>query len=256
MSILNSIKKTIEYGQKYGGKLTKEQLFERLIGDQIYKKEEIKKSLNPSVLRTSPFDKKEIFAKEKREKAENLAKLLNKKFKDILFLGVTGSVAAGYPKIDDDIDLIIITKINKLWINRLKLRFFVLVNRIPHRKYGQKENKDEFCFNLWIDEGVLKLPKSRRNLRSAVDLILVKPIINKNNTYEKFILENDWAKKWVATGYNEKISNVKYQTLNIKEKNIFFNVIVNWLIFWPQYWYMKRRIKKEKIGLHEAFFHH
>ncbi len=73
---------------------------------------------------------------------------------------------------------------------------------------------------------------------------------------EKFILENDWAKKWVATGYNEKISNVKYQTLNIKEKNIFFNVIVNWLIFWPQYWYMKKKIKKEKIGLHEAFFHH
>ncbi len=255
MSILNSIKKTIEYGQKYGGKLTKEQLFERLIGDQIYKKEEIKKSLNPSVLRTSPFDKRETFAKEKIGKAEELAKIISKKFKDILFLGITGSVAAGYPKEGDDIDLIIITKINKLWITRLKLRFFILINKIPHRKYGQKENRDEFCFNLWMDEKALKLPKSRRNLRSAVDLVLMKPIINKNNTYEKFIMANDWAKKWVATGYAGLVN--RSSIIDRREnKNNYLNKIVNWLVFWPQYWYMKKRIKKEKIGLYEAFFHH
>jgi hypothetical protein len=257
MSILSAVKKTINYSEKYGGKLTKKQLFERLISNKVYKKEEIN-SLNPSVLWTSPFDKRETFAKQKTKKAKQLAKLIENKFKDILFLGVTGSVAAEYPKKNDDIDLIIITRKNKLWLNRFKLRWFVFKNKIPHRKYGQKENRDEFCFNLWLDENNLLLPKNRQNLQNAIDLILMKPLINKSKIYKKFIIVNSWAKKWVATGYASKISDVRCQMSDKKISDVRFQMsdkIINWLMFWPQFWYMKKRIKKEKINLHQAFFH-
>jgi hypothetical protein len=68
-------------------------------------------------------------------------------------------------------------------------------------------------------------------------------------------MSNDWVKKWVATGYSLKptLPSLKKGGL----KNVFFlDRIINWLVFWPQFWYMKRKIKGEKVGLHEAFFHH
>lgn len=250
MSILNSIKKTLEYSEKYGGKLTKKQLLERLIGDKIYKIEQVDK-----FYKTADF-KENIFLKEKIKKAEKLAKLIENKFGDILFMGITGSVAAGYPKKNNDIDLIIITKINKLWINRLKIRFFVIKNKIAHRKFGQKEKKDDFCFNLWLDEKSLQIKKGKQNLKNAVDLILIRPLINKNKTYEKFIIANDWAKKWVATGYFEKTKDLRFMIYDLGIKQNWGDVFINWLMFWPQFWYMKKRIKNEEIGLHEAFFHH
>jgi len=84
------------------------------------------------------------------------------------------------------------------------VRLFVLINHIPHRKYGKPERKDEFCFNMWLDEVALELPKNRQNLRNAVDMILMKKVFDKNDTYLKFLKANKWAKKFVATPYYVK----------------------------------------------------
>jgi len=249
MSILNAIKRTVKYSQRFGGQLTKDQLFKRLIGNKVYTRKEISNFQFPI------SNKKNKYLKEKIKKAEELANKISKNFEDILFLGITGSVAADYPKKNDDVDIIIITKVNKLWITRLKLRFFIMINKIPHRKFGKKEKKDDFCFNLWLDEKTLKIKKGRQNLRNAMDLILIKPLINKNKIYERFIFTNDWAKKWVATGYSELV-NRSSMIDSRKNKDIFLDRIVNWLVFWPQFWYMKKKVKNEKIGLNEAFFHH
>ncbi|HPT66034.1 MAG TPA: nucleotidyltransferase domain-containing protein [Candidatus Woesebacteria bacterium] len=250
MSILTSIKKTIKYSQKHGGFLTKDQLFERLISNKIYKRKEIYKLIKLKVYQV----KSKKILEDKIKKATDLAKIIDQKFKDILFLGITGSVAAGYPKKNDDIDIVIITKKNKLWINRLKLRFFIVINKIPHRKFGKKEKKDEFCFNLWLDEKALEIKDKKQNLKNAMDLILIRPLINKNKTYEKFIYINDWAKKWVATGYNDKVKKFINLKVTKSYKNI-FDMVINWLVFWPQFWYMKKKMKKEKVNLHQAFFH-
>ena len=43
MSILEAIKITIKYEDKYGCKLNNNQLFDRLIDDKVYTKEEINK---------------------------------------------------------------------------------------------------------------------------------------------------------------------------------------------------------------------
>ncbi|MDD2483079.1 MAG: hypothetical protein PHE32_00105 [Candidatus Shapirobacteria bacterium] len=255
MSILASVKKTIAYAKKYGGNLTEEQLFERLIDDKAYTKEEINKFIELLSYKVIKSGKNKIL-EEKIKKAKELAKLIDKQFKDILFLGITGSVAADYPKKDDDIDIIIITKVNKLWITRLKLRFFIIINKIPHRKFEKKEKRDEFCFNLWLDEKSLEIKNEKQNLRNAMDLILVKTLINKEGTYEKFIKTNNWAKKYVATGYNNKLLDCQIVRLSDKTKNNLVDEMVNWLVFWPQFWYMKKRIKNEKISLHQAFFHH
>ena len=100
------------------------------------------------------------------------------------------------------------------------LRIYIWWQKIPHRKFGKLEKKDEFCFNLWLDENYLEIPKKRQNLKNAIDLIMLKPLINKRNTYKKFILSNVWAKKFVATGYNKKISNFQFLIIFLAIKNM------------------------------------
>jgi predicted nucleotidyltransferase len=189
MSLKDDIIKTIEYAKSYGCMLSKQQMIERLIGSTNYK-------LQIPRNKQAPNHKLQI--------AQKLAVKLSIKFPNILFIGVTGSVAAEFPKKNDDIDLFIIAKKDTLWITRFWVRIFVYLNKVPHRKFGRKEQKDEFCFNMWLDESALELPNNRQNLRNAVDMILMKKVYDKNNTYLKFIKINKWAKKFVATPYYAK----------------------------------------------------
>lgn len=255
MSLEKAIKKTIDYGRRYGCELGVNEIKERLISDKIYKDETHPSPISsegpPTLSGVSMDLKREVLVKIK--KVNDFIKLIKNNFDDVLFVGITGSVAAGYPKKNDDIDLIIITRRNRLWWTRLKLRYLVYKNNIPHRKYGQKENKDEFCFNFWLDEESLLIPKNRQNLRSAMDLILMKQILNRENVYERFILKNDWAKRWVATGYSKL--DVRSSIVDRRKTDNLYWWIVNLLLFIPQYLFMKRKMKNgEEVGLGRAIF--
>jgi len=254
VEILEAITKTIKYSQKYKCQLTLDQLHQRLISPDVFKKEEIKKTVLSIKYQVLGIEKNKIF-EEKLEKAKELATKIAKKFPDILFIGISGSVAAGYPKKDDDIDLFLITKKNCLWINRFRLRLFIYINRIPHRKFNKQQKPDQFCFNIWMDEQNLTINNQKQNLKNAMDLVLLIPILNKNYSYERLIKANDWAKKYVATGYMRLLRHKVSRNDTKINKTNFKNLMVNWLVFWPQYWYMKKKIKSEEINLYRAFFH-
>lgn len=251
MSLKKAIQKTIDYAKNFSSGINQQEIIERLISNKIYSREEIKKNINVnSLIKVS-----NQWKKNKILKAKSLADYLRKHFREIFFLGISGSVASGHPKKNDDIDLIIITKQNKLWLTRFKLRIFIFLNKIPHRRYGQKEIKDEFCFNLWLDEKALKLPRKKQTLQSATDLIMLIPLINKHHIYEQFLLENDWSKKYLATGYYQKTKNITLKKKELKIKQNYSDELLNKIFFWPQYWYMRKKITLEVINLHQAFFH-
>lgn len=245
------IKKTREYGRQFGVVYSNKEVIKRLISGQIYSKKLLEKKLE---LKKEKATLKSKFTEPKLVVVRKYSEVLLRKFPDIQLIAVTGSVAAGYCKQDDDIDLMIVTKNNRLWINRLLLRMYVALNRIPHRKFGLKENKDDLCFNLWIEEGVMRLPRSKQTLRNAMDTILMVPVLNKNKTYERFLFENDWVGKHVANGYQELMGNFKNNEVN-KNSPMDLLGIINWLVFWPQWWYMKGKISTEVVGLRLAFFH-
>lgn len=251
MQLNEAVKKTIKYSKRFGCILTREQIADRLISDKIFKKREVLEYLI-SIDYKNPYRNK--FYKNKIELAKDLVSKI-KEFKDVLFVGVTGSVAAEHPQENDDIDFLIITKRNKLWWTRLKLRWFIYKNKIPHRKYQVKENKDEYCFNYWTDEDALLLPPERQTLESAVDLILMKPLLNRRGVYEKFIYDNSWAKKWVATGYALKSFRDKNRKTNKRKISEKVWKIINILVFIPQYIFMKRKmINGEYVKLKIACF--
>lgn len=245
-----AIKKTQDYADKYGQRLNDEQLFLRLISKKIYPIEKIRG--------VASEEKTQNDWQNKLKKATLFTEKYLRKMPGILMVGVTGSAAAEFASKNKDIDLLIVTKNNELWWWRLYLRFFIWWHKIPHRKFGKKEVANEFCFNLWLDENNLKIPFSKRNLKNATDLIMMKVIWEKDGIYGRFLKNNLWVKNFLATGYEyrKKMKKSKFQKHNNSSK---IKKIINKILFKGQCWYMqiinKQKLKKDNINLGQAFFH-
>ncbi len=257
MTLSSDINKTLKYAKRFGGKLTLNQLHFRLLSDKKYSLEEIKSKTSCLAGRQANFklQKKENKENDKKIKlAEELVKNHLSKFKDILMVAVTGSVAAENARSEEDIDIFIVCKANSLWWTRLKLRLYIKLWGIPHRRYGHKERANDFCFNLWMEEVDLMVPKLKQNQKNAVDLIMMKVLFGKNNIYGKFIKKNRWAEKYVANGYYKiKTSNFKHQTS--KNKTSIITILLNYLAFGGQLLYIRLKGPVRFINLRQAFFH-
>lgn len=166
---------------------------------------------------------------------------------------VTGSLAMENCDQSDDIDLMIVTSANSLWLTR---PFVVLLislffrRRLPNFPKPPKFPKfpNEICLNLWFDTTVLMMSLSRQNLRTAHELAQMKPILNKNQTYEKMLFANQWLKTHLA---NISLPSIPLSSLS----SLSPLSSLNWLFYWLQLLYMSPRRTTEKVGLHSAWFH-
>jgi hypothetical protein len=253
MSLKEDKLRTIEYAKSFECKLSEKQIWERLLGKNIYTNSILQKQINKNNINTNIWNNNFL---KKINKAKKIAKLLSINFKNILFIGATGSVAAEFPKKNDDIDLFIIVKKNTLWITRFWVRIFVFFNKIPHRKFGKKEKRNEFCFNIWLDNSALNIPKNKQNLKNAVDLVLMKKLYDKKNTYINFLKKNKWVEKWVATPYYNKLKPLISinPPKNKKERETYQLLIKNIFYFIPQYLYLKLKKQRDLIDIHRAMW--
>ncbi|MGD9899154.1 MAG: hypothetical protein AB7T22_08505 [Calditrichaceae bacterium] len=97
----------------------------------------------------------------------------------VRFIGLTGANAFESCKQDDDIDLFLVTNVDKLWITYLLI---VLFGKIT----GKRER---LCLNYLVDENNLTLmPK---NYYAAVQLVQMKPLINQTFK-QRLINKNAW----------------------------------------------------------------
>ena len=170
----------------------------------------------------------------------------------ILFVGVTGSLAMHNSDPGSDIDLMVITKKNSLWLARLITLISLITLKIPLRRAGNKEEKDKLCLNLWLDETALVWPAGVRNAFTAHEIAQVVPVINKRQTYERFLSVNRWI--------------LNYWPRSVVSPNNFLRglpakaggplcKILNFCAYKAQLWYMKPKITNEVISVNRALFH-
>lgn len=110
-----------------------------------------------------------------------------KLFNLVKFIGVSGSVGAGFAKEVDDIDVFIVVRNGSIWLYRLCLE----IRNIFSKKIRTKRDrcvKDKFCLNLICEERGLLFDNDIFNFH---ELMFVKPIYNPD--YLNYIYsENDW----------------------------------------------------------------
>jgi len=140
--------------------------------------------------------KRERYAREKIKIAQKTARLL-KLIPFIKMVGITGNLAMKNTDQGDDIDFLIVTSKNRLWLSRFLVVFLLeLLGRRRHPR--DKEVKDKICLNMFLDEGHLMISKKEQNLFSAHEVLQFKSLWQRGNIYDDFLNQNQWVKKFLA----------------------------------------------------------
>ncbi|MDO8639639.1 MAG: hypothetical protein Q7R53_01820 [bacterium] len=274
-NLKEAILKTIIYADIFDYPLTKDEIWRFLICEdgQKIKKKEFKdkfKNLSSAVVfkdefyslskRENLIDKRQRREKESKNKlclAEKIISYLSC-LPTIYLIGISGALSMMNSEKDDDIDLFVITKKNTLWITRLFLVLFLALLK-RRRKRGDKDVRDKICLNFLIDENVLSLPKKMQNLYGAHEVAQMRPVFERNNTYEKFINNNLWVNLFLPNVFEHEAKLKDGQN----SKSFFNTVLCLFLSCFMleavarklQFWHMKKHITKEIIENHFLAFH-
>ncbi|OGC57078.1 hypothetical protein A2976_01780 [candidate division WWE3 bacterium RIFCSPLOWO2_01_FULL_41_9] len=156
----------------------------------------------------------------------------------IKLAGVTGSVAAYSADKSADIDVFVVCTKNRVWITRF---FTVILLKMIGKYRSDAEPAGRICPNIFVDENSIKWPKKRRNLYVAHEIVMMHPVVNKEDMYFKFIRANDWIFEFFR---DFKIDvSVDYSESKSKQGAV-INAVENMLRKY-QMWYMKRKRTNE-----------
>lgn len=256
MTLLDRIKKTYSYGMIFGYKRSVDELHKWLITPKPVSRDLFKRTIKTNRL---------IFRQKSRQNIQSKIKIsLARHFlKPLCFIpwielvGITGSVSVNNAKKNDDIDLIIVTSRNTLWLVRLIVLSYLEVIGLRRRWFTDiKKQKNLFCTNLWLTVDKLRISPKQRNLYTAHEVLQILPIYDKQRVYLHLIRSNWWVKKYLANAY-KIISKGRWRK---RRKMVFSNHIIlapiNYLAYLMQYLFMRPHLLKgEKVNLNEAYFH-
>jgi len=280
-SVSKAIIKTIIYSEIFGSSPNKLELFVKLHSQKLISKSEFDKSLEKLLVQKrikTNNNRYNIHSHSNLFKSCKLASIINQKnqlisqnidlisstpFIRAVFL--TGSLACRHPKPDDDIDLMIVTSKNRLWISRFLL--LLKTHKIRRRPNSTVVN-NKFCFNIFTEEDNLNF--SPENIFIANEIIHSFPVYDSDNIYQNYLKANLWVVKYLANSLtvkkNQSIINnfhpkIKFnRALNKQTKkksvsvNLIFNLI-NYLLYLLQFLFMLPKTSNETIKLNLALFH-
>lgn len=219
MSLILSraILKTLIYADLFDYPLTEEEIWKRIIKiKNIIKNLSRVKSRNLKIIKykngfyylrgreeiVALRQKREKWSEEKLKIAKKIAAFLQF-IPTIKLIGITGALAIDNVKEDDDIDLFIVTSQGLLWTTRLLATFLIEVTG-RRRHPDETIINDKICLNMLVDEKHLAVPPSERDLFSAYEVIQMKLLYEKDDTYQKFLQANLWVKDYLPNAIGIK----------------------------------------------------
>jgi len=169
-----------------------------------------------------------------------------KKIPWIKLLAVTGSVAAYNADKESDIDVLVVTEKNRLWITR----FFAVLLLKAIDKYPKTDGEsNRICANIFMDEETLTWKKEKQNIYIAHEIAFMQPIINKDETYFHFMRANEWVFDYFS---NFKVNLAKKARAETKRSRL-----VNWvekIVMKLQLKHMQKKKTTEETTRHFIHF--
>ena len=211
------------------------------------------------------FDRKKIIEKRKKREKESSLKLRIAKhvssclsfIPTIQFIAISGSLAMKNADKEDDIDLFVIVKKNSLWITRFLTLLFLEVLR-RRRKRGQISVTNLICVNMIIDETSFAMPKKHQNLYGAHEIVQMRPLFERDSSYEHFLSENAWVQRFLPHASSQQFKKLRWEKAQSSQVVVWssrglrtFESFAKQL----QVWYMRGHTTRETISNHMLFFH-
>lgn len=175
----------------------------------------------------------------------------------IHLVGVTGGLALNNADEKDDIDFFFITSKGTIWISRL-LAIFIVELLGKRRKPTDMIVTDKICLNMFMSEDALRLPKSEQDLFAAHEVLQMKPLWSRGNSYWNFLRANGWVKAFLPVAWDIKRSahnNHPKHTYWWSRVAVLLLRIVEWPVKNVQLWYMYRHRTNEVISDGVLRFH-
>jgi len=206
-----AILRTLAYADVFDYPLKKEEIFRFLISSiKVSKHQGVSQALKglPQISQEEGFlflkGREKIVAVRKKREKESQKKLAIAQrtgrwlrfIPSIKMVAVTGALAMKNSRKEDDVDLLIVTSKNRLWLTRL-LTVLLVELMAQRRRPGDKEFANKICLNMFLDEDYLSVPEKEQDLFSAHEVCQMKLLWEKNRTYKKFLKENQWVKRFL-----------------------------------------------------------
>ncbi|NIT03704.1 hypothetical protein GTO10_02105 [Candidatus Saccharibacteria bacterium] len=168
---------------------------------------------------------------------------------------LTGALAAGNAKEEDDIDFLVVTAKGRVWLVRLLSYLLFSVLRVK-RKPGVEKAPDMVCLNMFLAENALRVPEGEQNLFSAHEVYLARPLWAREFTHLRFLGENPWVKKYLPNAEIPEIKIKAPRKRNVLERllNLFLTA-TDYLLHRLQLYYMRKRRTREIVERERIFFH-
>lgn len=160
---------------------------------------------------------------------------------------LTGSVAYGDVKEDDDLDFLLIVQAGYVWRVRLAAYFWAW---LLGKKRRVDDERNKWCLNMFLDEEHLIIPEEKRTKFAKLQLERARVIVDRDGVWERMKRANAF---WTGEPIGEAIpisqADIKKQRLNK------LDTWCEWLAWLGQYAYMQKRITREYVSRYQIFFH-
>ncbi len=151
----------------------------------------------------------------------------------VKLVGVTGTLAAGNASDKDDVDVFIVAARGRVWLARF---FVVLLLKLCGVYRTDVYPQGKVCPNIFVDESSISWPNEKRNIYIAHEILLMRPVVDKDNAYFGFLHSNGWVFDYFK-------NTCVYDVLSVVPKEP-ESVLVNLterLLMRLQLWYMRNK---------------
>lgn len=262
--VKNTILRTLHYSDIFSFPLTVQELYYFLHTEKKVPFAKVKEQLK-TIKEVATINgyyclkgREKIIEERIRYKRSNEAKIRDAKkvasllslIPSILFIGLSGGVAAGSGREDEDIDFFIITQKNTLFTTRFFSLLLVMLLR-RKRKRGVQHSPNSICLNIFLSVDELSFPLSKQDIYTAREIAQLYPLIDRDSTYKNFLKANDWRLRFLPHTQNGR--EVIY--MKKEKRNSFLMRCMETPLSLIQLFIIQRHITSESVTKRALFFH-
>lgn len=196
---------------------------------------------------------RESRSREKWQEVERFVEMAQK-IPWITSVYVTGSLAMNNVSADDDVDFLIVTQANRLWLTRLWVTWQAW--RQGKRRSWQGEEKNSWCFNLWLEERQIGLFSEQQSIYTAYEVAQATLVFDRAKRGNLLRSQNPWVAQFLPLLPPHKATPTGGKNLtNSSGVSALLLTTINSFAFLAQYLYMLPHMSRESVSHSAALFH-